>query len=405
MRRTLAPLAVLLLLAAPLGACQDEPSGERLSVPGLQPTPRYDAATPEPDAGPDAAPEPDVPPLDPATDLVVATYNVQNLFDVVDDPGVDEGEFTPAPGGWTAGRMASRLSALARAFQTVNADIVAVNEVENRGVLLQLRDAIRDAGGPDYPYVGYANSRDPRGIDVALLSRYPVVDEGFGRPINLEHRCDGPEGPQTLDGSWPEARPILQAEIDLDGDGAGDLVALVNHWKAKGGSYPCFDEAHRLRSALQLRQVFDQLIDEDPARPVIALGDFNAHEFEPPLREALDARLSLDQIDGPNDLFNAWGDDAEVTPDRMTNSNAWNDVTNSSYNFRGNWTRLDHILLSGNLRPDGGAAPWRFVPGSVSSVHAEFLLDRDGQPRSWSFEDEDGFSDHLPVRVRLSKRD
>lgn len=405
MLRTL-PTIACFAAAVQIAGCQDEPGGGRLPLPRFEP--REDGGTPPTaDGAPplaDAEPTPDAAPFDPPTELVLATYNVQNLFDLIDDPQTDEGEFTPSAGGWNAARLATRLDHLGRAFAEIDADVVAVNEVENEEVLRQLRDAVRAAGGPHYPYLALAPSRDPRGIDVALLSRFPVV-RAFGRPINRRHECEGANGRQVLDGSRPEARPILQAELDLSGDGAADLVALVGHWKAKSGeAFPCHDEAHRLRAALQTRELVDELVAADPARPVVALGDLNTHEFEPPLRDALAARLDLDEVQAAGDLYNAWGD-AGVDPGRTTNSNQWNDARNSSYNFRGDWTRLDHLLLSGNLRPDGGEAAWRFVPGSMESVHAPFLLDERGRPAAWSFEAGSGYSDHLPIRLRLAVRE
>lgn len=335
-------------------------------------------------------------PFEPPIALVVATYNVENLFDLTDDPDHDEGEFTPGTGTWNAARLADRLGRMARVFADLGADVVSVNEVENEAILGQLRDAIVDAGGPRYSYLAVANSRDPRGIKPAVLSRYPIT-RSLGRPINRAHDCLATENrqPITLDGSDPEARPIFQVEINVDADPDADLVLLANHWKAKGRtSYPCDDDEHRLRSGLHLRDLILQLQTESPDRDFVALGDFNTFEFEAPLADGVEAELDFD---APAALYNAWGD-AGVIAGRQTNDNRWNSIDNSSYQFDGDWTRLDHIVLSASLLT--GAHGWRLERGSVSSFHAPYMISN-GRPDSWDGRDGSGYSDHLPVRLRL----
>jgi endonuclease/exonuclease/phosphatase family metal-dependent hydrolase len=335
-------------------------------------------------------------PFTPPEALVIATYNVENLFDLVDEPNRDEGEFTPGSASWNAARLADRLGRMARVFADLDADVVSVNEVENEAILAQLRDAIVDVGGPRYPYLAVANSRDPRGIKPAVLSRYPIT-RALGRPINRAHDCLATENrqPITLDGSEPEARPIFQIEINVDAEPDADLVLLANHWKAKGRtSYPCDDDEHRLRSGLQLRDLILQLQTETPDRDYIALGDFNTFEFEPPLAEGVQAELDFD---APAAIYNAWGD-AGVIAGRSTNDNRWNTIDNSSYQFDGDWTRLDHILLTASLLT--GSHGWRLERGSVGSFHSEYLIDG-GRPDSWDGRDGSGYSDHLPVRLRL----
>ena len=357
----------------------------------------YDLGPPAADV--DAPSTTPTPRFTPPNALTVATYNVENLFDLVDDPDADEGEFTPGTSTWDAARLARRLTDLAQAFTLLNADVVVVNEVENLDVLEQLRDAIRGAGGPEYAHLAIAPSRDPRGIDVSLLSRYPVAAQ-LGRPINTRYECTHVETgqPFTLDGSWPEARPVLQVELELDGDAEPDLVLLGSHWKAKGrGSFPCTDETHRLRAAAHLRALVEAHAADHPQTGLIALGDFNTWDFEPPLADVLQARLDLtaDAL-----LYNAWGD-AGVLERNTRNDNAWNRPNNSSYQFSGTWSRLDHLLITRPLLT--GESGWLLVRGSVGSLADRRLLGPDGAPRSWTPSTGAGYSDHLPVLMRLER--
>lgn len=397
----LAPAGALLLVSA-LAGCDPRNDGNRGTappvLPGMDAAPMADMATA--DAGPmDAADPVDVMPFEPPAEVVVATYNLQNLFDTVDDPNVDEGEFTPG-GRWTVERLRQRVDELARVLRELDADVITVTEVESEAVLEALAAASTRLNGPTYPHWAISATRDGRGIRLGVLSRYPIVRSG-GRPIGIEHDCEGEDGPVTLDSSRPESRPIFQIEIDLTSDGVGDLVLFANHWKAKTASaWPCYDEEHRVRAARQLRAVIDEFIEQDPDRPVIGIGDFNAFEFEAPLRLTLGAQLDPSMVEAPGGLYNAWGD-VGVT---YESGNRLNNATNASYNFRGDWTRLDHILLTGNLHPERGSAAWQWVAGSAGNLHENFMFDGNGRPRQWSFDDGRGFSDHLPVRVTLQRR-
>ncbi|MCB9546776.1 MAG: endonuclease/exonuclease/phosphatase family protein [Myxococcales bacterium] len=392
-------LVLILFASLAVGGCDPRGGSDDRRPPPV--TPVVDADVPEPDEGllpvdagppgPDAGPPPDR--------LVVASYNVHNLFDLTDDPQTDEGEYTPGP-QWNAADFASRVDELARVFAALDADVVAVLEVETEAALTALRDAIRRGGGPDYGFVAVSPTRDGRGIRLGVLSRVPIT-QAAGRPINRTYTCEGADGPVTLDGSRSEARPIFQVELELDGQPGSDLVLFINHWKARLDSFPCVDSEHRQRSALQLREVIDQFIAEDPTRPVIALGDFNTFEFEPPIRTALGAVLDEAALERPGDLYNVWGDvGVELFND---NSNRRNNATNSSYNFRGDWTRLDHILLTANMA-EGGAASWRHAPDSGGVLHEGFLFNARGYPLVWGDEGSRGFSDHLPIFVTIERR-
>jgi endonuclease/exonuclease/phosphatase family metal-dependent hydrolase len=103
----------------------------------------------------------------------LATYNVENMFDRYDDPYTLDSlrEYG------TQAKSARALYALGRMIRTVNADVIALQEVENRGFLEEFRDAY--LAGLGYENVvlieGNNSHRGGRGIDLALLSRVPVV--------------------------------------------------------------------------------------------------------------------------------------------------------------------------------------------------------------------------------------
>lgn len=95
----------------------------------------------------------------------VVTWNVHDLFDAVDRL-LPPGELDPVP---TAAEVESKLSAVAAVLSRVRADVALLQEVEN----LPLAQALAARAG--YGEARLIDGFDPRGIDVAVLSRLPVV--------------------------------------------------------------------------------------------------------------------------------------------------------------------------------------------------------------------------------------
>ncbi len=126
-------------------------------------------------------------------DITVGTFNLNNLFsrynftaevEIVREGGIEldsEVRFTFAePVGYVfrsyMGRLVEQKSpadrkTIADRIRAINVDVLAVQEVEDIGVLRQF--ALEDLGGM-YPYQVLVEGNDQRLIDVGLLSRYPI---------------------------------------------------------------------------------------------------------------------------------------------------------------------------------------------------------------------------------------
>ena len=103
--------------------------------------------------------------LCPAQQLRVGSYNLENLFDTINNPSVDDAEFTPAgKRKWTFDKYAAKRDALARAIALFSPDVLGVAEVENEEVLRDLAEHTERLRG-----VVHYDSKDTRGIDAALL--------------------------------------------------------------------------------------------------------------------------------------------------------------------------------------------------------------------------------------------
>ena len=77
---------------------------------------------------------------------LVGFYNLENLFDTINDPNITDGEFTPEGANqWNTEKYMTKLHNMAYAISTIGLDytpdgvaVLGVSEVENRHVLEDL---------------------------------------------------------------------------------------------------------------------------------------------------------------------------------------------------------------------------------------------------------------------------
>lgn len=382
-------------------------------------------------------------PIPPATanrpdELMLMQYNVENLFDTVDDPGKQDEEFTPQGcERWNDEKLSFKLQNLGRVVRGVNGgrgpDILALQEVENKQVLDQLnRGALRGLGYRD-PIL--LEGQDARGIDVALITRYPLAGQ--------------PRIHDISDPSWRgPSRPVLEVPLDVDGR---EVTVFVNHWPSKGGGAQA--EVERAAAGDRLRQLVSEKLRRDPDAEVLAVGDFNADLGEAPLREHLrtaadPAVVVRSSADAPV-LYDAMYDaarhatghqgniagdapplrsgdlKAEISARRAVLATANRPTPSGSpdqpgkvgthfYKKDGTWSTLDHVVMSRGLLDAKGLS---YVPGSAQVVHDDDLENRDGSPKRFMPPPRRGdreralpppqvlgYSDHFPVVARFKRQ-
>jgi endonuclease/exonuclease/phosphatase family metal-dependent hydrolase len=176
----------------------------------------------------------------------VATWNVHDLFDA-EDRLVPPGDRDEVP---SAAEVEARLGALAAVLARADADLVFLQEVENGSVLDRL------AAMAGYPDARLVEGNDPRGIDVAVLSRLALQ-------AYVSHRGDlAPDG-RLL---WP--RDCVEVHAEVDG---ARLVLVGSHLSSALSD----DGTRRAWQAARLRALADGLRQAHPAALVVAGGDLN----------------------------------------------------------------------------------------------------------------------------------
>ena len=219
---------------------------------------------PDPPEHAGALPNPQPEPVE----LRMGTYNVHDLFnDRVDgsSAGVQEARNTPSTEEYER-----RLAQLAGVLDELAADVMALQEVENRDALERL--ATQGPLRGIYPYRVLVEGNDPRGIDVAVLSRYPVVHQ-------QTHRNDWFFRRDESGGDcYRYARDCLEVHLKVAGR---RVILLVVHFK----SHRDDDPDRRLAEAQQTRLLADRLAEEHSQASLVIAGDFN----DPPESSTLSA--------------------------------------------------------------------------------------------------------------------
>jgi endonuclease/exonuclease/phosphatase family metal-dependent hydrolase len=314
----------------------------------------------------------------------IMTFNVENLFDTIDDPGKDDKAYLPIATkksrqhidecnqipvdswrdeclnmDWNEATLKFKLASLAETILQIGdgrgADIIVFQEVENAGVLDRLRNEyLADAG---YQPAILIEGDDARGIDVAFLSKLPLAKPAELRRITFE---DFPD-------KAGDTRHILEATFVLP-DGS-PLTGFAIHFPA-----PYQPTEMRVLAYEHLNALRDALPDDHHA---FAAGDFNTTSTE-------DARL------GMLDRF--------VRPHWIAAHDLCAGCAGTYYYGRdNNWSFLDMILFS---PARGEKTTWQIRADSVQIANGNpAQVSESSTPAHFEPQNQRGVSDHWPLAI------
>ncbi|MCK9617025.1 MAG: endonuclease [Lentimicrobiaceae bacterium] len=316
--------------------------------------------------------------------LRIMFYNTENLFDPFGDSISEYNAFT-ARGEmyWTFGKFSKKIINLYKTIVAVgewNAPcLVGLCEIENRFVLNWLT---RQTPLSQFGYrIIQHDSPDRRGIDVALLYRAKqavLLHEEFLR-ISIP-------GDSIF-----KTRDVLYAKfLMLQSD---TLHVFVVHLPSKiGGAVPT--SSKRESVAIQIIRKTDSVFRHNGNSNIVIMGDFNDSPSSNLLTDFFEADKISDNI-APSKLYNLM--------EKYKNKPAY-----GTHKFRGNWTIIDQILVSGNLLLNNN---FFIVENKAYIFSSDFLLEDDpvntGKKPFRTYEGfryKGGFSDHLPVYTDIIKK-
>lgn len=301
-----------------------------------------------------------------AQELTVMTYNCENAFDTIHDEGKRDEEYLPeGTRHWTRHRMYEKLRSIGKVIVAADSlrpiDLIGLEEVENDTVLTYLtrRTALSALG---YQYL-MTRSQDQRGIDVALLYN-PLLF----RPIH--HECIRVETTRPT-------RDVLHVCGVTGRNPADTLDIYVVHLPSKLGGATGAQNRRKVVDAIITST--DSVFTIRPSAKILIMGDFN----DGPASELLQTHFQRFR-----NLAKEYGGKGE-----------------GSYKYQGEWDTIDQILISEELvNPRNGGLQFH----EAKVVALPFLLETDerygGRKPRRTFEGYDyhgGFSDHLPVLLRL----
>jgi predicted extracellular nuclease len=314
----------------------------------------------------------------------IVFYNVENLFDTKDDSLTNDEEFLPeGDKHWTYERFRRKL---VRIYQTIVAlgegempAVIGLCEVENREVLDRL---IYETPLSRLNYqVVHRESRDARGVDVALLYRPDVFRPDSAHWLTV---------PLQVNETTREILLVTGRLWESD-----TIHFCVNHWPSRyggaGGSVP-----KRLAAASTLAVAVKQILLINNHANIVIMGDFN----DDPGDESLQAmgKILMNNENGYGFILINLSEKTSMTD------------LEGTIKHQGSWSIFDQFLVSQALVD--GSSGCRLLSERTEIFKTDFLLEPDEtytgfKPfRTYSGPGyNNGFSDHLPVSIRIERSD
>jgi hypothetical protein len=315
----------------------------------------------------------------------IAFYNVENLFDTVNDSLFFDDEMTPDGNyNWTLDRyslkiqhIAEVISKIGRSITQTCPDIVGLSEVENLHVI---KDLINHPLLRTYDFkIIHFDSPDERGIDVALIYK-----SNRFIPISFKsHRL--------LIFNDSDQRDFTRDQLVVEGLLEGEeFYIIVNHWPSRSGGV-ARSQPFRKAAARLNRRIIDSVLRLNLDAKIISMGDLNDNPNDSSIK------ITLTSSDRQN----------EESPALFNPMQSLYKKGNGSLAYRDQWNLFDQILLSKNLVNENRKSYtfWR-----AGIYHPAYLRIKSGNYKGYPFRTyvagryTGGYSDHFPVYAFLIKK-
>ena len=315
----------------------------------------------------------------------IGFYNIENLFDTINEPDVNDEEFTPTgANNYTPEVYMDKLGKLSDVISDIGKDVspdglalLGVSEVENESVMIDLinEPKLKDR---NLQIVHY-DSPDARGIDVGLIynPKYFKVKSRNKLTVHIKN-VDGTEHP---------TRDILYVSGLLD----GELIhVFVNHWPSRRGGEEA-SAPNRSIAAGVAKHAIDSILAIDPKSKIVLMGDLNDDPVSPSVAVVLGAT----------------GDVAQAKNGRLYNpfmSYFQNGTGTLAYNDA--WNLFDQIIVSSALTNKDQSGLF-FKEAKI--YRREFMVNQIGRYKGYPKRTYDynkyigGYSDHFPTYIILLK--
>jgi endonuclease/exonuclease/phosphatase family metal-dependent hydrolase len=310
----------------------------------------------------------------------VVFYNVENLFDTIDDPAKNDADFLPGSRiAWTMERYQAKLDRLSQVISAMAGDkpaaVIGVCEVENKDVL---NDLVASPAILKYQYqVIHRESPDERGIDNALLYDPEQFRPASVRAIPVDITSFGED----------HTRDILYVKGVTSKNKTDTLHIFVNHWPSRSEGKEV-SEPKRLVAAHVLKEATDSLIALNNHPLIIIMGDFNDEPSDKSLTEGLGAFPPSTSIE-PAKLYNLGYPPFQQGKGTL---------------YYKDWDLFDQVIVNGAFLMNTKGITVPFAEEGIFSPDWLLYKNNDGtlRPnRTAAKEYYGGYSDHLPVYLDM----
>jgi hypothetical protein len=319
-----------------------------------------------------------------STLAAVGFYNVENLYDTINTPGINDEEFTPeGKNQWDSKKYYEKLDRLSEVIALMATEatpdglaVLGLAEIENRSVIEDLiaTERLKARG---YQIVHY-DSPDKRGVDVGLIysPKYFTVESSKSYTLKIEGRDDF----------------FTRDQLLVSGDFNGERMHfIVAHWPSRRGGEKRSSPMREAAADLARNIIDSILVAEGPQAKVIFMGDLN----DDPVNKSMTVHMrSVGQKEKGTDgkLFNPF----EELYKKGIGTLAWQDV----------WNLFDQIVMTPALLDETKG----FYYYKAKVFNKPFLMQPSGRFKGYPFRSFaggqylGGYSDHFPTYIFLKKQ-
>lgn len=314
----------------------------------------------------------------------VAFYNLENLFDTINNNGKYDLEYSPdGQRQWDGRKYWNKIDKLGFAISKMKTDItpmgpaiIGVSEIENKSVL---EDLVKNEHIKSYNYqIIHHDSPDRRGVDVGFL-----YNPRLFRVLHVTHH--------TL--SVPD-KPYFRTrdQTCVTGLLGGEKVSIiVNHWPSRTGGQASSNPL-RVAAAQLTKHIADSVLSTDPNQGVIVLGDLNDDPFDESCAKVIGGVKNAKDVSTTGWYNPFW----EVL-----------DKGIGTLAYKGKWNLFDQIMVSERL-VGKDYSRLQYLKCKVHNDVQEMKTtegDRKGYPlRTFASGIYlNGYSDHFPTQIFLTK--
>ena len=314
----------------------------------------------------------------------VGFYNVENLYDTINEPEVNDDDFTPKGSyRWNSKRYAEKLDRLAEVISLMGSEytpdgpaIIGLAEVENKAVVYDLTQHTRIKNRA-YSIVHY-DSPDKRGIDVAFMyqPKYFKVESSSTHKLVIPNRDDF------------FTRDMLLVSGQFMGERMHFIVA---HWPSRRGGEKRSSPLRQAAGQLA-KSIIDSISSSEGSNAkVIFMGDLNDDPVNKSVKLHMKSTGQINEI-VPECMFNPF----EELYKKGIGTLAWQDA----------WNLFDQIILTPAFALNKSA--FHFYRAVV--FNKPFLVQKDGRFKGYPWRSyaggsyQGGYSDHFPTYVLLKRK-